>query len=966
MHWRHPAFCIWNAAGLLRYYLETGQPRGHSPNRLFDEAWHRQAYPQIAAGIEAGRYASAFDAYCRRGCMDRSPHWLFDELAYRDRYRDLTREALTAARLANSYDHYLRHGGQEDRIGHVLFDPAAYLANFAAEDIPAIRRQGVLRHYLERLECGEPELPTSRYFDPEWYLRRYPDVAAAIGQGEWKSELHHYLCNGGPITFDPLESFSEEHYLTRDPGLRTVIAAGHFRNGYMHFLSFGASELRSPTASIDLLWYSAQPQVRADLERGLAPTAFAHWLSIGQRAGLPSAEPAQERTVRSQARTLFHHAAVALLPNAGRFGYSFVCQDDPVVSVVMVVRDDFATSMATIASLRGNTASNVELIVVDRGSADETMVIGDYVRGAQVLRFDSDVGWSQAANFGTHQATGTAVLFLAATVQLAPGAIDHACARLRSDATIGAVGGMVVRPDGVIGQAGGILWNDGGTHDYQRGESPLSPEANFVRAVDFCATTFLLVRTALLAQLDGFDHASAATGHAGVDLCARIIQAGFRVIYDPSVVLFHDDTDHLANHDARRGGPGTDFLRKHATALSERFAAGGPVQAFARHTGPLPPRVLFVEDTIPLRLIGSGFVRSNDLVEVMAALGCQVTVYPMNGCPHDPARVFGDMPDTAEVMHNRAGDRFAAFLASRIGYYDAIWIARGHNLDRVRPSLSQVMADETSRPLIILDTEAIAPLREAQQARLSGQPYDVEAAIEAAFANVDSCDAVVAVTAAEARALEAVGLRNVSVIGHMIEPRPTTRSFAQRAGMLFVGAIHAMDSPNLDSLIWFVDAVLPLIEASLGWETRLTIAGYTAPGIDLSRFTDHPRVTLRGTVANLEPLYEGHRLFVAPTRYAAGVPYKICEAAAYGVPVVATDLLRQQLGWSGEDEILSAGADDPTAFAAAVIALHREEELWRTIRDGALRRLRRDNGRPAYIKAVGRVLATPPRRRDVQ
>ena len=132
----------------------------------------------------------------------------------------------------------------------------------------------------------------------------------------------------------------------------------------------------------------------------------------------------------------------------------------------------------------------------------------------------------------------------------------------------------------------------------------------------------------------------------------------------------------------------------------------------------------------------------------------------------------------------------------------------------------------------------------------------------------------------------------------MIEPNPTARPFAQRAGMLFVGAIHKQDSPNFDSLVWFVDAVLPLIEAELKWETRLTIAGYVAPGIDMGRFEHHPRITLRGPVADLNPLYNAHRVFVAPTRYAAGAPYKVLEAASRGVPVVATEVLRGELDWS--------------------------------------------------------------------
>src|SRR5271169_2584118 len=49
---------------VLRFYLETGQGLGHSPNTLFDEAWHRRAYPEMTALVDAGQFASAFDAYC--------------------------------------------------------------------------------------------------------------------------------------------------------------------------------------------------------------------------------------------------------------------------------------------------------------------------------------------------------------------------------------------------------------------------------------------------------------------------------------------------------------------------------------------------------------------------------------------------------------------------------------------------------------------------------------------------------------------------------------------------------------------------------------------------------------------------------------------------------------------------------------------------------------------------------------
>ena len=275
---------------VLTYYLERGQKQGHSPNRMFDEQWHRQMYPQIAERVAAGHWPSAFDAYCRRGALDRSPHWLFDELAYRDRYPDLTNAVLEKFELCNGYDHYLRHGIAEDRIGHRLFDPKVYLSHFDPADAAAIRENGIFQHYLNRIRSGEPELRTSIYFDPEWYLRRYPGRrprhrGEAVEMRAASLPLQRYanrIRSAGKL-FGVL-------YLGRDPGLRAVVEARTFRNGYIHFLRFGAKELRPPIASIDLAWYAAQPSVKADLEQGRAPDAFAHWLAIGSAAGLPAGQ----------------------------------------------------------------------------------------------------------------------------------------------------------------------------------------------------------------------------------------------------------------------------------------------------------------------------------------------------------------------------------------------------------------------------------------------------------------------------------------------------------------------------------------------------------------------------------------------------------------------------------------------------------------------------------------------------
>ena len=105
------------------------------------------------------------------------------------------------------------------------------------------------------------------------------------------------------------------------------------------------------------------------------------------------------------------------------------------------------------------------------------------------------------------------------------------------------------------------------------------------------------------------------------------------------------------------------------------------------------------------------------------------------------------------------------------------------------------------------------------------------------------------------------------------------------------------------------------------------------------------------------PLYDAHRVFVAPTRYAAGVPYKVHEAASYGVPVVATELLREQLGWENPRDLLAAEVFDPETFAELVVALYRSEDLWVSIRRSAAERICDSCGHDAYEQTVTNILA---------
>ena len=955
-----------------RFYVEHGAGFGHSPNRYFDEAWYLAQNPDVAAFVAQGGFASGFAHYCHDGWRARAPHWLFSERLYRSRYPEITQGLLDRHGLVNGYDHYLALGDREFRSGHWFFDATLYRDNKPAEDRSELDAGGSFAQFLAGGAVAGSLARLSWYFDPAWYLRRYPEVADAIAGGEWRCALHHFLCNPAPQHYEALEWFSEAYYSATYPDVAAGVAAGRFRNGYEHFVRHGAAERRRPHPDIDLVHYHASGRVQAELEGGLYADAFAHWLSRLTSGAL--ARPL-EPIAEVQSKQLFGRAAEAMLPQLARRTLDFRVGETPalgvpvlsvpVLSVIIVLHNQFALTMMALASLRANFAGGIELILVDSGSTDETRQIERFVSGARVIRFAYNAGFVQCCNAGLLQASAPALLYLNNDLQLGLGAIEAALARLASAPDIGAVGAKLIRTNGALQEAGSIIWRDGTTFGYLRDGDPNAPEANFVRDVDYCSGAFLMLRTEIVRALGGFDDAYRPAYYEEADLCVRLRKRGLRVVYDPAVVVQHFEygsadatasTRLMARNHRIFTAKHRDFLRyQHPPRARNAVHARSP--KVTRPGAASSLRILFIEDRIPLRNLGAGYVRSNDIIGAMAGLGHLVSVFPIYKCTASPIAIYRDMPQNAEVLYERGMETLACFIEERAGYYDVVWIGRTHNLERLLPILGDSSAALPAHGFI-LDTEAIAAPRTAEQNRVLGrpQPESLQAAVARELACAYFCQKIVAVNDADAALIRQAGHSNVAILGHLREVQPTPSTWSQRRDLLFLGAIHDPGSPNHDSLEWFTTEVLPLLDARLAPEVRFTVAGFVRRGIDLSALGRHPRVDMIGATDDLAALYDRHRVFIAPTRFAGGIPFKVHEAASYGLPVAASELLRRQLGWTAGTEIQAACTDHPQAFADAVLNLYNSAETWNTIRRNALDRLTRENNQHQYIDTLQNIL----------
>jgi GT2 family glycosyltransferase len=627
--------------------------------------------------------------------------------------------------------------------------------------------------------------------------------------------------------------------------------------------------------------------------------------------------------------------------------------DRPEVSVILVLYNRAELTFACLRSLTENHTERMEIILVDNASQDQTLLLLDRLRGARVIRNLENRNFLLAVNQAAKEARGEHLLLLNNDAQLLPGSLQSALRAIRSATDIGAVGGRLILLDGTLQEAGSILWRDGSCLGYGRGDNPFAPMYMFRRDVDYCSGAFLLTPRRIWEDLGGFDEAFKPAYYEETDYCARLWQRGLRVVYDPNSVLLH--YEFASSESARRA---VDlqaehqrvFAARHRSLLATRLASDVNAILPARTKEHNVKRVLFIDDQAPHSWLGSGFPRARAILLTLLKQGYFVTFYPLSVIEESWSSVYSDMPGEIEFIMGYGLTLLEPFLRNRPRYYETVFISRPHNMEKVKPLL-EAHPDWFEAVHVVYDAEAIFAAREITLRQLSGTSLSDEDADTLMQSEIDlasAADCVAAVSKLDAGRFREHGIENVCVIGHSLSAEPTTRGFEQRQGFLFVGAIHEEASPNGDSIIWFLEEVLPKIRDELGNDIPIIIAGVNKS--ERVRTLASPGVQITGEMPDLTDLYDNARVFVAPTRYAAGIPHKVHEAAARGVPIVATPLLASQLGWQDGNPFLVAA--DANEFAAKCVELHRNCELWAMLREAALARIRTECSAETFEEAV--------------
>lgn len=639
--------------------------------------------------------------------------------------------------------------------------------------------------------------------------------------------------------------------------------------------------------------------------------------------------------------------------------------DAPITTAIVVLHNKAALTFRCLQSLSRQLGVDLKLIIVDNASTDSTDLLLSRLKGSvTIIRNSENLHFLRACNqaFSNVCEHSQSVSLINNDAVLEPMALHNAMQTLERFPSVGAVTGMISHPDGRLQEAGSVIFNDASCRGVGRRSDPMYPLWNIRRPVDYGSGCLMIIRSEVLAQLKGFDEAYAPAYYEETDLSLRIQDLGMQVLYEPSCRATHVEfASSKGGFDAVRPLMESHrllLLRKHARRLKRHldgatFIETDPRHLLLNHSENI--RILWIDDQPPRANLGSGFGRLECILKSLADGGCWLTLFATNGLmgPFDQ-RLSSDY----ELLAG-GSEELSELLAERSGFYTHICASRRHNillLTDLVESLGQ------PRPLVVADIESLFSIRDWSRDyfKATGQVLEkVEPGsvpgLQAEIESLSHFDQLLVVSEGERR-LIAEGTRHPTwCVGHrfkLVEPAAT---FAGGRGVCFLGSILDPAAPNLDSLHWLLDEILPkFIQLPGCADYPITIAGHHDSSLVKPLYEEFhkrfPSVNCVGFVKDVSRLMLDHSIFIAPTRFAAGLPHKVHQAAAHGLPIVTTPLIASQMGWVPDQDILTAqtGPD----FALAMARLIHDPTLWNTIASGGRLRVSEECDPKSLVEAL--------------
>jgi GT2 family glycosyltransferase len=262
-------------------------------------------------------------------------------------------------------------------------------------------------------------------------------------------------------------------------------------------------------------------------------------------------------------------AVEPLAGHPGNYTVRYHIRSPEPVSIIIPTRDHAADLERCLRSvIEKSTYPMYDIVVLDNGTTDaEALAVMAAwqlrePKRVTVIRYDVPFNFSHINNYAAERAAGRYLLFLNNDTEvIAPDWIEALVEQAQRPA-IGAVGARLLYEDRTIQHAGVVLRIGGiAGHGHRFLDADTPGYYYVVKTINnFSAVTgaCMMMRREVFEEVGGFDE-ELAVAFNDVDLCLRVRERGYRIVYVPHAVLYHfesksrgsDDTPEKVARDMR-------------------------------------------------------------------------------------------------------------------------------------------------------------------------------------------------------------------------------------------------------------------------------------------------------------------------------------------------------------------------------------------------------------------------------